>query len=133
MRGAGGTEGGTVRFFLGLAMIVVGGYLFFSSIRVLTPGWGMGSPLYSFWGLSLTSGMILIPFAFGVALIFFNARNLVGWFLTIGSLLALSAGVIATVRLSLARMSFFDLAVILVLLVGGVGLFLGSLRDLSRA
>ncbi len=34
MTGAGGTAGGIWRFFAGLAMMIVGGYFFFDSIRV---------------------------------------------------------------------------------------------------
>jgi len=34
MRGAGGTRGGIGRFFVGLVMMVAGGYLFFNAISV---------------------------------------------------------------------------------------------------
>ena len=43
-------------------------------------------------------------------------------------MIGLIFGVIANMELQLARMSAFDLIVILVLLVGGIGLFLRSLR-----
>ncbi len=33
IKGAGGTNGGFGRFFIGLAMMVGGGYLFLSSLR----------------------------------------------------------------------------------------------------
>ena len=65
---------------------------------------------------------------FGVGIIFSSARNWLGWLLACGSLIALVFGVIANMQLQLARISAFDLIVILVLLVGGIGLFLRSLR-----
>ncbi|MEM8717422.1 MAG: hypothetical protein AAGE92_16905, partial [Cyanobacteria bacterium P01_G01_bin.4] len=34
-RGAGGSNGGVMRFLMGLAMMIGGGYLFFSSITVV--------------------------------------------------------------------------------------------------
>ena len=43
-------------------------------------------------------------------------------------LIGLIFGVIANMQLQFARISAFDLIVILVLLVGGIGLFLRSLR-----
>jgi hypothetical protein len=40
----------------------------------------------------------------------------------------LVVGVIASINFTLVRMSAFDLLVIIILLVGGIGLFLRSLR-----
>jgi len=128
MRGAGGTQGGLGRFFVGLAMMIGGGYLFFDSIRV-SSGFGLGRAIYSFGGFGLTSGMILIPFIFGIGFLFYNARNPIGWILSAGSLLALAFGIIRSLRFSFAGMSAMDLLIILVLLFGGIGLFLSSLRD----
>lgn len=130
MRGAGGTDGGILRFVLGLAMILGGGYLFLNAIRV-TSGFYWGMPLYEFGGFALNTGMILIPFMFGIGIVFYDARNPFGWILTLGSLVAVIFGVLQSLRLSFASMSFFDLLVILVLLFGGIGLFLSSLRDLG--
>jgi hypothetical protein len=127
MHGAGGTPGGAGRFFLGLAMCVAGGYLFLSAIRV-TYGFGLGRVLFPIGPVGLTGGMILLPLALGLGLIFWSARNPLGWLLALGSLVALCVGVIASIHFSLAGLSLFELLVILVLLCGGAGLLLGSLR-----
>lgn len=130
MHGAGGTEGGVGRFFLGLVMFVGGGYLFLRSIQVTT-NFSLGHGLYNFgWG-SITTGMILIPFILGVGLIFYKANNLIGWILAGGSLVALVFGVLASLRFQVFSMSAYELLSILVLCFGGLGLFLSSLRDLS--
>lgn len=121
-RGAGGNDGGTGSFLLGLIMMVGGGYLLLNGI-VVRPNFGFG-----IGGVPITSGMILIPFMFGVGMIFYNSKNWFGWWIAGASLVALGFGVIANMTLQLARMSAFDLIVILVLLVGGIGLFLRSLR-----
>ena len=126
MRGAGGSEGGQISFLLGLVMMIGGGYLLLNEI-VVRPQWGFGAALYSFGGFGVTTGMILIPFMFGVGLIFYNSRNWLGWLLALGSLVALVFGVIANLTLTFAGTTAFDLIVILVLLVGGIGLFLRSL------
>ena len=130
-QGAGGTQGGVGRFFVGLAMMAAGGYLFFDAIQV-THYFHFGHAWFSFGSFNLTTGMVLVPFIFGIGFIFYNARNPLGWVLSIGSLIMLGFGVITTLRFSMRQMSVFDLLVILVLLVGGVGLFLSSLKDWGR-
>ena len=126
-RGAGGTNGGTGGFLIGLIMMIGGGYLLLNNI-VVRPNFGMGSRVFGIGGVSITSGMVFIPFMFGVGIIFYNSRNWIGWLLTAGSMIALVFGVIANMTLQFERISAFDLIVILVLLVGGIGLFLRSLR-----
>ena len=128
VNGAGGTPGGLGRFFLGLGMMVAGGYLFLNSIRVYH-FFSLGYALHSFGPVRLTTGMTLIPLCLGLVMIFYNARTILGWLLFLGSLLAVCVGVIASIRFSLAGMSLFDLLVILTLMLGGLGLFLGSLRS----
>ena len=106
--------------------------MLFNAIRVTTD-FGMGYSLYRFGGgFSISSGMILIPFMFGVGMIFYNSRNVIGWLLSVGSLAALVFGVISSIQFRMASMSAFDLIVILVLLVGGIGLFLRSLHNFNQ-
>ena len=128
VKGAGGTQGGVGRFFIGLAMMVGGGYLFFDAIKV-THHFGFGRALYSFGSFHLTSGMTLIPLVFGVGFIFYNSKNILGWALSAASLLMLGFGILSSVKFRLRHMSAFDLILMLVLLVGGLGLFLSSLRS----
>ncbi|MEM6728525.1 MAG: hypothetical protein AAF618_08495 [Pseudomonadota bacterium] len=127
MMGAGGSDGGTGSFFIGLAMMVAGGYLLLNGI-IIRPVFGLGLGLFRLGGVQVTTGMVLIPFIFGIAMIFYNARSWIGWALAAASLIAMMAGVIASIQLTLAGLSAFDLLVILVLLFGGLGLFLRSLR-----
>jgi len=131
MNGAGGNSGGVGNFFIGLCMMCGGFYLLLNAISVTT-NFGLGSRLYqvNVWGgFSITGGTVMIPFIFGIGLIFYNAKNILGWILSIGSLTALVFGVIASVRFSLRTMSSFDLIIILVLAIGGLGLFLRSLKS----
>ncbi len=127
MRGAGGSDGGEFNFLIGLVMMVAGGYLLLSNI-VIRPVFGLGTRAFGFGGVTVTTGMLLIPFMFGIAMIFYNGRSKIGWALAIGSIIALIAGVISNLTLQFASLSAFDLLVILVLLFGGIGLFLRSLR-----
>jgi hypothetical protein len=132
MRGAGGTNGGIGSFFVGLVMGLAGLYLLLSRITVSHP-FDFGYPLYrvpmGFASFYLTSGSMLIPFMIGVGLIFFNAKSIWGWVLAAGSLVATLFGVIMSLSISLQNMSLLDLLIILVLCVGGLGLFARSLRE----
>lgn len=134
MKGAGGTSGGIGSFFIGVAMMCGGFYMLFNAIRV-NSNFGMGSSIYGFnaWGynVGLTSGMVMIPFIFGVGMLFYNGKNILGWVLSMGSLVALAFGVISSLHFSMRSMSSFDLIVILVLCAGGLGLFLKSLRNMD--
>lgn len=134
MRGAGGTEGGVGEFLMGLVMMSGGFYMLLNSIMV-TSTFGYGMRLYginAFGGnYAITSGMVMIPFMFGVGMIFYNSRNLFGWILGLGSIVALVFGVISTIQFTFRAMSAFDLIVILILSVGGLGLFLRSLKNAS--
>ena len=126
-RGAGCSDGGTGTFLIGLIMMIGGGYMLLNGI-IVRPNFGFGSRVFGIGGFPITSGMIFIPFMFGIGMIFFFSKIWIGWLLAGGALVALIFGVIANMTLLLARMSAFDLIVILVLLVGGIGLFLRSLR-----
>ena len=101
MRGAGGTSGGIGQFFIGLIMMCIGFYLLLNSI-VITSSFGSGARLYnlSAYGMnySVTGGTIMFPFIFGVGIVFYNSKNLLGWVLTIGSIAALIFGVIASIQ-----------------------------------
>jgi len=129
MRGAGGTDGGAGIFLIGLVMMVMGFYLLFNSI-IVDSSFGLGMRMFGIGGFNVTSGMVLIPFVFGVAIIFYNARNPIGWLLAIGALVALFAGVLVNTQFRFQRMSAFELITIFVLAFGGLGLFLRSLRTL---
>lgn len=133
--GAGGTTGGAGRFFLGFIMMCSGFYMLLNAMTVRS-GFHLGTGIYRVGimgsSFSLTSGMILIPLIFGIGMIFYNARNIIGWGLAVGSLGSLIFGVISTLSISFRSMTAFDLIVIIILSFGGTGLFLSSLRESKR-
>jgi len=128
MRGAGGTNGGELSFLIGLVMMIAGFYLLLSSI-VISSSFGFGMRLYGLGGFGITSGMLMIPFIAGVIFIFYDRKKIVGWLLSVGSVVALIVGVLARSQFRFSSMSAFDLMLILILSFGGLGLFLRSLKD----
>lgn len=126
-RGAGGTEGGTGTFVLGLIMLVAGGYLLLRGI-VVRPAFGFGTVAFRVGGFPVTTGVILIPLLLGVGGIFYDSRKLWGWIVATLSVIALIVGVIANLNIQLISMSLFDFLIILILIAGGAGLLLRSLK-----
>jgi hypothetical protein len=119
-RDVGGTPGGLGDFLMGLVMASVGGYLLTSQVMVTSSYW-------NFYGTN-TFGITLIPMLFGIGLLFWSGRSVIGWVLTaIGALFVL-AGVIANLHIYFQPTSLFHTIVMLVLLVGGLGLIARAVR-----
>ncbi|WP_211212338.1 hypothetical protein [Rudaea cellulosilytica] len=121
MSGAGGTPGGVGQFLIGFVLAVVGGWLLMNQVTVTSGMW-------SLWGYN-SFGLSLVPFAAGVALLFFNGKSMVGWLLTIAGLAIVLAGVIANLQIYFHPTSLFNTLLMLVLLFGGIGLIARSVRS----
>ena len=121
MRGAGGTPGGLGTFLAGAAMVVAGGYLLLSRVTVTSGYWQL-------WGYN-AFGISLFPLLIGIGLLFFNGRSLAGWALTAGGALIILVGVVANLGIYFRSTTLFDTLVMLILLAGGLGLVLRSLRS----
>ena len=118
--GAGGTPGGVGEFLLGLGMAVAGAYLLASSVTVTSGSWHV-------WGYN-AFGLSLVPFIFGVGLLFYNGRSKVGWLLLFSGVVIILAGIIMNLHIYFRPTSLFGTIVMLVLLAGGVGLLARALR-----
>jgi len=120
LRSPGGTPGGLGEFLVGLAMAVAGGYLLTTHVSVTSGYWTIGG--YNAFGISL------IPFIFGVALLFFNGKSIVGWLLLFGGVVIILTGIIMNLQIYFRNASLFELIIMLVLLFGGIGLLARSFR-----
>jgi hypothetical protein len=120
----GGTPGGLGHFLLGFVMACIGGYLITSHVTVVGSYW-------TFYGAN-SFGVTLIPMLIGIALLFWNGRNPIGWLLTIGGGLFILAGVIANMHIYFQPATLFQTIVMLVLLVGGLALIARAIRPYSE-
>jgi len=118
--GAGGTPGGVGQFFIGLAMAVAGAYLLLNQV-VVTSG------ALSLWGYN-AFGLSLLPFIVGIGFLFFNGKSWVGWILTFIGLVIIFAAILMNMSIYFRSTSLFNTLVMLVLLAGGIGLIVASLR-----
>jgi hypothetical protein len=120
MKGAGGTEGGVVSFFVGLAMAVGGAYLLTERVTVTSGFWSL------FGGH--TFGLSLLPLVVGAGVLFYDGKSPLGWVLTLGGALIVFLGILMNLRVYFEPTSLFDTLVMLVLLTGGLGLLARSLK-----
>ena len=124
IRDAGGTPGGLGHFVLGFIMTCIGGYLLVNQVTVV------GS-FSNFYGEN-TFGITLLPMLFGIGLLFWRGRSIVGWVLTIGGALFIFAGILANLHIFFRPLSLFNTIVMLVLLVGGLGLIARGVQPHSN-
>lgn len=120
LRGAGGTEGGIGTFAIGALMAIAGAYLLTNQVTVTTGFWHM-------WGYN-AFGLSLLPFIVGIAFLFFDGRSIVGWVLTVAGAVIIFVGILANLDVYFRPTSLFNTLLMLVLLFGGVGLVVRSLR-----
>jgi hypothetical protein len=116
----GGTPGGLGEFLMGFAMTCIGVYLLSNQVSVVGSYW-------SFWGAN-TFGITLIPMLFGIGILFWSGRSIVGWLLTAAGALFILAGVLANMHIYFQQTSLFNALVMLILLVGGLGLIARAIR-----
>jgi len=120
----GGTSGGTGKFLLGCVLLIGGGYLFLDNVTIHSTYGAM----FGFGGRS-SFGLTLIPLMFGIGILFYNGKSLLGKALTAASLLAIFVGVIASLNAHYRSTSLYNTLIIFGLIAGGIGLILRSLKE----
>lgn len=122
MRGAGGSPGGLGSFGLGLLLFGGGIWLLLDAIHVRSAhGW-----LGRYTGGSML--ITLAPLALGILLLFINSRNKFAWLLAVAGLAIVLLEAISGLRLDM-RMKLWQLLILLVAVIGGLGLMIRSFRD----
>ena len=118
--GAGGTPGGVVEFFIGLAMAVAGAYMLISRVTVTSSFWDFGG--YNSFGLSL------VPLIFGIGIVFFNGKSIIGWALVFIGAIIIFSGIIMNLQIYFQPTSLFNTIIMLILFAGGIGLIVKAIR-----
>ncbi|MCW8994358.1 MAG: hypothetical protein OQK77_00950 [Psychromonas sp.] len=127
MKGAGRIG----QFVIGFIMMLSGFYLLLNAISV-TSLFTLDSRVYEFsvFGgyITITSAMVMIPCVFSIAMILYNYKNTFAWLLAILSISALIFAAITAIDFTFKSITASELITILVLVIGGIGLFLRSLK-----
>ena len=118
--GAGGTSGGFGQFFLGVALLGIGLYLFLSRVIVV-------SNLWTLFGMN-AFGVALIPLMLGIVLLFINAKSVAGWVLTVGSFLFILFGIITNLAMFFMPTNLVVTLLMLGMIAAGAGLMLRAFK-----
>ena len=124
IRGAGGTPGGIGEFVLGLVMAIAGAYLITNQVVVTSAFW-------TIWGYN-AFGLSLFPLIFGIGILFFNGKSIIGWALLVIGVVIIFTGIIMNLSIYFQRTSLFNTILMFVLLAGGIGLILKGLAPHAR-
>ena len=126
--GAGGTPGGIGIFVLGFALACAGGWLLTNQVTVSSDFFASGFmvPVVNYH--VNTFGLSLVPFIIGIGFLFFNGKSVAGWLLTIAGLVIILAGILISLHIFFRPTSLFNTLLMLVLLFGGLGLIVRSLK-----
>lgn len=127
-RGAGGTQGGILEFFIGASMVMAGGYMFLSRVIVTTGRFGFRIPFGDGNLVVNDFGLALLPLLVGIGILFFNSRNIVGWLLTVGGSAMIVLGVLLNLDIYFQPTNLFNTLVMLGLIAGGLGLIARALQ-----
>lgn len=105
-----------VEFFVGLVMLVAGGYLFSKNVQVTT------SSIFSFSFMGRRmDGLIFVPFIASIIFLFYK-YNLASKICTILSVVIIVVNVIANLEVYWTATSLFATIIIFVLMFGGAAL-----------
>ena len=122
--GAGGTTGGVGEFFIGVLVAAIGFYLLFSHVQVHSSYWNF----MSMGGAGHSFGISLIPLLFGIGILFVNGKSMLGWFLSVGGLLFILAGILVNLDIYFQRTSLINTLIMLGMIAAGLGLIVKGLR-----
>ena len=108
-----------LQLLAGLLMLVAGLFIFSQKVMVTSAFFGYG---FSFGGIHLGNGLIMVPFIIGIVWMFGSGGSLLSKLFTIASVVIIIAAVVMTSNISLMRMTLYEWVLILVLIFGGAGL-----------
>lgn len=119
--GAGGTSGGMAEFLIGLGMAIAGAYLITQRVTVGGGNWNL-------WGYN-SFGLSLVPLIFGIGILFFNGRSVMGWLLLFAGTVIIFAGILMNLNIYVQPSSLFNTIMTIGLLAGGIGLIARGVRS----
>ena len=79
-------------------------------------------------GAGRSFGISLIPLLFGIGILFVNAKSVLGWFLSVGGLLFILAGILINLDIYFQSTTLMNTLIILAMIAAGLGLVVKGLR-----
>jgi len=100
-------------------MAIAGAYLITTQVVVTSSFW-------SIWGYN-AFGLSLFPLIFGIGILFFNGKSIIGWALLVIGVVIIFTGIIMNLNIYFQRTTLFNTILMFVLLAGGIGLIFRAL------
>jgi hypothetical protein len=83
-------------------------------------------------GYGRSFGISLIPLLFGIGILFVNGKSTLGWFLSVGGLLFILAGILMNLDIHFQGTTLMNTLIMLALIAAGLGLVVKGLRPHRR-
>lgn len=110
----------SLEFYIGLFLLASGLFFILTKARVSS----FGFYTFSIGGMSVSSGLVVIPLILGVIWIFYNPKSIVARILSILGGIFIIAAIIVSVRITFPATSLFDYIIMIILMASGAGLLL---------
>ena len=141
----GGSQGGEVKFLIGLLMTAAGLWFFFDSVRFTTGhpgmisgamhggrGGGAGHGGGMGMGQTTSMGIVLVPLFVGVVALFFDVRRTWAWIITWVGVAVLAIEIVSRFRPEF-QVNGTHAIMMLVLIAGGIGFMLRAYVEDRRS
>ena len=107
-------------FFAGVATLAAGLYWLFNSVVVESFGFGYG--LINLGGVSIPSGLVIVPLIAGVFWMVMKPKSFFAKALTVAGVVVIVASIIASVRLRFVQKTLYEYIIMIILIVVGAAL-----------
>lgn len=106
-------------FVIGLAMLVIGLYLFMQNVTV-TSSFFSGSLRLGF--INLNTGLVVVPFIVGIIMLFVNPDSFLSKLVAALGFLIIIVSIIASTSMRLSTITLYEWLLYLILIFGGLAL-----------
>ena len=120
----GSSNNELLEFFIGFLLLGGGIYWVLNSFEVSS---GFGYGYYSFFGLRITGGVMLIPLLVGIGLLFFLDKKVIGGFVTALGLLVILISLLSSLTFHARYNSLYVYVLMFGMIAAGAGLLIKSL------
>jgi F0F1-type ATP synthase assembly protein I len=121
---AGSAHNELLEFFIGFLLLGGGIYWVLNSFEVSS---GFGYGYYSFFGMRITGGVMLIPLLVGIGLLFFCDKKVIGGFVSALGLLVILISLLSSLTFHARYNTLYVYVLMFGMIAAGAGLIIRSL------
>lgn len=115
-----------IRFIVGMAMLIIGMWLFLQKVYVASNIFNMG---FNFLGIRVRSGILIIPLLAGLVWMFFKPKSKAAKIFSAAGLILVIVYAIGSVNIRVSHIPLFKWIVILLLIVIGAILAVSAILE----